>query len=71
MGKIEKSLILDPYIRRRKSNQNTEIFEKNKKRETLRRVSDLLQLHKTFLYLPTRYLTQDHELFCEKNKKFF
>lgn len=43
MGKIdvEESLILDSYIRRRKSTttQSSEEFEKNKKRETLRRVS--------------------------------
>lgn len=38
MGKVEKSLILDSYIRRRKSTQNPEISEKQKKREALRRV---------------------------------
>lgn len=39
MGKVEKSLILDSYIRRRKSTQKPEISEKQKKREALRRVS--------------------------------
>ena len=35
MGKLEKSLILDSYIRRRKT---PEISEKNKKREKYRKV---------------------------------
>lgn len=38
---MEKSLILSPYIRRRKCNEKTEICEKKEKQEALRRVSGI------------------------------